>query len=61
MSQTEKLGYRIHVMVHTLLIEGNRLGMLADYMCRQVGMTLLCMCENFSHLKGEADDHDIIR
>ena len=30
-------------------------------MHRQVGMTLLCMCEGFSHLNEEADDCDVIR
>ena len=29
-------------------------------MCRQVSMTLLPMCEGFSHLNGEVDDSDII-
>ena len=27
---------------------------------RQGGMTVLCMCEGFSHPNERADDHDII-
>ena len=29
-------------------------------MCRQVSMTLLCMCQDISCQKGKADNHDVI-
>ena len=39
-SQAKKLGCGIHIMVHVWLIEGNRLGMLADVQASQHGSTV---------------------
>ena len=58
MSQALKLGYRIHIVVHTWLIEGHRLGILADAQASQCDSPP--MCEGISHPKAEADDHDVI-
>ena len=52
--------YGIHVAVCEWLIEGIRLGMPMNVQVR-VSMTLLHMCEGFSYLNEEADDHDVIR
>ena len=57
MLEAEKLGYRIHVMVHAW----KEMGWGCWWMCRWVGVTLLCTCKGSSCLKGEADDCDVIR
>ena len=43
MSQAQKLGYGVDEMVHAWLLETAGWG--CQWMCRQVGMTLLCMCK----------------
>ena len=55
-SQAKKLGYGIHVTVHAW----REMGWGCQQMHRQVGVTPLCMCKGFSHLKEEADNPDII-
>ena len=58
-SQAQKSGYRIDESVCVWLLEMTGWG--HQRMHRQVSVTLLCMPKGFSCLKGEADDHDIIR
>ena len=56
MSQAEKLGYGIHVLLHAW----REIGWGCQWMHRQVGVTLLHMCKGFSCLGTEADDCDVI-
>ena len=53
------MGYRIHIAVHAWLIEGNRLGTLADVEVSCHDSTV--HVQGLFHLKAEADDCDVIR